>query len=153
MNRELLSKAIGGIEDCYIYEAYRPVSLDASSTSGGIVHLKKKRLITFALAAALVLALGISAYSAGQALFGWSGNMEIRTVKTESGIEANVYVHTESLTEPVTFENGRIYFIVNDEHIDITDQVSETEPFIYQFTDPEGVVHYWILGKKFIVSD
>lgn len=44
--------------------------------------------------------------------------------------------------------HGRMYFIVNDEHIDITDQVSETEPYIYQFTDEENVLHYWIIGKN-----
>ncbi len=111
-------------------------------------HTAGKRILTLALAAALMLSLGIAAYSAGQAIFGWGGNMEIRTEQTEGGIEANVYVHTDNLTEPVTFENGRMFFIVNDEHIDITDQVSETEPYIYQFTDEEGVLHYWIIGKN-----
>ena len=148
MNRELLSKALSEIEEGYVYEAYRPFSEDASSTSERIVHLNRRRLITFALAAALVLALGISAYSAGQAIFGWGGNMEIRTDKTESGVEANVYVHTDNLTEPVSFEDGRMFFIVNDEHIDITDQVSETQPYIYQFTDTENILHYWIIGKN-----
>ena len=74
--------------------------------------------------------------------------MEIRAEKTEGGVETSVYVHTENLTEPVSFENGRMYFIVNDEHIDITDLVSETEPYIYQFADAEGVVHDWIIGKN-----
>jgi hypothetical protein len=111
-------------------------------------HAARKRILTLALAAALMLSLGIAAYSAGQAIFGWGGNMEVRTEKTEGGIQANVYVHTDNLTEPVSFENRRMYFIVNDEHIDITDQVSETEPYIYQFTDEEGVLHYWIIGKN-----
>ena len=111
-------------------------------------HTVRKRILTLALAAALMLSLGIVAYSAGQAIFGWGGNMEIRSEKTAGGIENTVYVHTDSLTEPVSFENGRMYFIVNDEHIDITDQVSETEPYIYQFTDEENVLHYWIIGKN-----
>ncbi len=51
--------------------------------------------------------------------------------KTEGGVQGTVCVHTDNLTEPVSFENGRMYFIVNNEHIDITDQVSETEPYIY----------------------
>ena len=105
-------------------------------------------ILTLALAAALMLSLGIVAYSAGQAIFGWGGNMEIRSEKTAGGIENTVYVHTDDLTEPVSVENGRMYFIVNDEHIDITDQVSETEPYIYQFTDEENVLHYWIIGKN-----
>ena len=39
-------------------------------------------------------------------------------------------------------------FIVNGEHTDITDRVSETEPYIYRYTDEEGIVHYWIVGKN-----
>ncbi len=111
-------------------------------------HTERKRILTLALAAALMLSLGIAAYSSGKAFFGWGGNMEIRAEKTKEGIETNVYVHTDNLTEPVNFENGRMFFIVNDEHIDITDQVSETQPYIYQFTDEEGVLHYWIIGKN-----
>ena len=111
-------------------------------------HAARKRILTLALAAALMLSLGIAAYSAGQTVLGWGGNMEIRAEKTEGGVETSVYVHTENLTEPVSFENGRMYFIVNDEHIDITDLVSETEPYIYQFADEEGVLHDWIIGKN-----
>ena len=111
-------------------------------------YFSRKRVITFALAAALLLALGITAYSSGQTLFGWGGNMEIQSTQTNSGVENVVYVHTENMTEPVSFEDGRMYFIVNDEHIDITDQVSETQPYIYQFTDEDGVLHYWIIGKN-----
>ncbi len=112
------------------------------------LHTARKRILTLALAAALMLSLGIAAYSTGQVIFGWGGNMEIHAEKTEGGIQTNVYVHTDNLTEPVSFENGRMIFIVHDEHIDITDQVSETQPYIYQFSDEEGVLHYWIIGKN-----
>ena len=112
------------------------------------LHTARKRILTLALAAALMLSLGIAAYSAGQVIFGWGGNMEIHAEKTEGGIQTNVYVHTDNLTEPVSFENGRMIFIVHDEHIDITDRVSETQPYIYQFSDEEGVLHYWIIGKN-----
>ena len=111
-------------------------------------HAARKRILALALAAALILSLSMAAYAAGQAIYGWGGNMEIRAEKTEGGIETNVYVHTDNLTEPVSFEDGRMFFIVNDEHIDITDQVSETQPYIYQFADEEGVLHYWIIGKN-----
>ena len=110
--------------------------------------MKKKRFITLALAAALILSLGIAAYSTGRTFFGWGGNMEIQATKTEGGIETNVLVHTDNLTEPVSFENDRMIFIVNDEHIDINDQVSETQPYIYHYSDEEGVIHYWIIGKN-----
>ncbi len=65
MNRELLSKALCEIDESFIAEAYRPVPEAASSSSERIVPMKKKRIITFALAAALILSLGIVAYATG----------------------------------------------------------------------------------------
>ena len=62
MNRERLSKAFGDIDETYIAEAYRPVTGDAARPSERIVHMKK-RILTFALAAALMLALGTAAYA------------------------------------------------------------------------------------------
>ncbi len=112
-------------------------------------HRSRKRLLTLALAAALLLALGVAAYSTGLTFSGWGGNMEIHTEQTEGGIENTVYVHTENMTQPVSFEDGRMIFVVNGERIDITERVSETVPFIYQYTDEEaGVIHYWIIGKN-----
>ncbi len=112
-------------------------------------HRSKKRLLTLALAAAVILALGAAAYSAGLVFSGWGGNMEIHSEQTEGGIENTIYVHTENMTQPVSFEDGRMIFVVNDEHIDITEQISETVPFIYRYTDEEtGIIHYWIVGKN-----
>ena len=63
MKRELLSKAFGNIDESYIVEAYRPVSGDAAGSPERIKPMKKKTMISFALAAALMLALGIAAYA------------------------------------------------------------------------------------------
>ena len=124
------------------------MKIEQSETQYKPRRAARKRILTLALAAALTLSLGIAAYSAGQTIFGWGGNMEIRAEKTKGGIETNVYVHTDNLTKPVSFEDGRMYFVVNDEHIDIADLVSETQPYIYQFTDTEDILHYWIFGKN-----
>ena len=110
-------------------------------------HFKTKRIIVLALAAALIFGLGAVGY-AGYTHYGWGGNVEIQALKTAGGIETNVLVHTDNLTEPVAFENNRMYFIVDNQHIDITDQVSETQPFIYQYIDEENVAHYWVIGKN-----
>ena len=131
MNQELLWKAFGDIDERFVAEAYRPLSAAAPAAPEKVVHLNRKRIITFALAAALLLSLGIAGWSAGKVLFGWGGNMEIRSERTDGGIENTVYVHTEDMTQPVRFEDGRMIFIVNGEHTDITDRVSETEPYIY----------------------
>ena len=138
MNQELLWKAFGDIDERFVAEAYRPLSATAPAAPEKVVHLNRKRIITFALAAALLLSLGIAGWSAGKVLFGWGGNMEIRSERTDGGIENTVYVHTEDMTQPVRFEDGRMIFIVNGEHTDITDRVSETEPYIYRYTDEEG---------------
>ena len=143
LNSLTLLRAMNGIHEEDVIMAENIYSDNSKNT-----HFKTKRIITIALAAALILALGMTAYSAGRMLFGWGGNMEIRSTKTEGGIENTVYVHTDDLTEPVAFENDRMIFIVNDEHLDITDQVSETQPFIYHYTDEEDVIHYWIIGKN-----
>ena len=87
MNRELLSKAVGNIDDRFIAEARFSVPEDASSTSERIVHMKKKRIISLVLAAALILALGTAAY----AIYNWRlqdlvlhSNAENETEVTES---------------------------------------------------------------------
>ena len=148
MKRELLLQAFGDIDENYIAEAVRPLPEGASGSSERIVPMNKRRIITFALAAVLLLALGITGYSAGRTILGWGGNMEIEATEADDGVHTTVHVHTDDLAEPVSFEEGRMYFIVNEEHIDITDQVSETEPYIYYYTDEEKVTHYWIIGKN-----
>ncbi|MBQ9663939.1 MAG: hypothetical protein IJV40_12385 [Oscillospiraceae bacterium] len=155
-----IHELLNGYEDCSVpmdemnvvsmmkIKELTKMKIEQSETQYKPRHTVRKRILTLALAAALILSLGIAAYSAGQAVFGWGGNMEVRAEKTDGGIETTVYVHTDNLTEPVSFENGRMYFIVNGEHLDITDRISETKPYIYQFTDEEGVLHYWIIGKN-----
>ena len=147
MKRELLIQAFNNIDENYIAEAVYSTPKAASKAPERIVHLNRKRIITFALAAVLIVALAATAYG-GRVFFGWGGNMEIQSEQTESGISNTVYVHTENMTQPVSLEDGRMYFVVNEEHIDITDQVSETEPYIYRYSDEEGVTHYWIIGKN-----
>ena len=44
-------------------------------------------------------------------------------------------------------EDGRLFFLPNGERIDITDQISEDTPYIYDNSDPDaGVTDYVILG-------
>ncbi len=67
MKRELLSRALGEIDESFIAEAYRPAEQTAGS-SERVVHRKRKRIVTFALAAALLLALSVAAYAVNQAV-------------------------------------------------------------------------------------
>ena len=91
MKRETISAALNGLDERFITEA-------ASYSPGGIqerperiIAMKKKRLISAALAAALVLALGITAYAA------WSvHNARQQEIKDDLKIEENrVTAYTE----------------------------------------------------------
>ena len=75
-------------------------------------------------------------------LFGWGGNLEVN----DFGDSAEVVLHTDSLTEPVQIRDGRMYFVVNGENLDITDRVSKTEAFTYSNPDEQGVTHDWVVG-------
>ena len=112
-----------------------------------IPHIRR-RIMILAAALVLMLAIGLTAYAAGTSIYGWGGNFEVRHIKTKSGERTESVLHTDSLTEPVRFENDRMIFIVNGEEIDITDKISETEPFHYAYTDEEGIIHYWIVGRN-----
>lgn len=84
MNRELLSKALSEIDETFIAEAYRPVTETTPGSSERIVHMKKKRIISLALAAALILALGVTAYAV------WSiHSARQQEIKTDLKIEEN----------------------------------------------------------------
>ena len=98
------------------------------------------RLILIA-AAVCLMTVTVSADSVRQ-LLGWGGNMEI----TQYDDGAEVRIFTDNLTEPVEFRGGRMYFIVNGENIDITDQVSQTKAFTYSYEDAQGVTHMWVVG-------
>ena len=63
MKRELLSRALGDIDERYLEEAYRAVP-GAAAPPERTVQMNRKRVLAFALAAALVLSLGAAAYAA-----------------------------------------------------------------------------------------
>ena len=64
MKREQLSDIICNIDDRHIAEAYQFDPELCARSPERIVHMKKKRMIAFALAAALMLSLSIAAYAA-----------------------------------------------------------------------------------------
>ncbi len=63
MNRERAFQVIAEIDDRIIAESVRYAPENAASFPERTVHMKKKRIITFALAAVLILSLGIAAYA------------------------------------------------------------------------------------------
>ena len=63
MKRETITLMLNSLDDDYISESeiFCPESIQESPER--IVHMKKKRIVTFALAAALMLALAVTAYA------------------------------------------------------------------------------------------
>ena len=63
MKRETITLMLNGVEDGFISETavFRPASRQESPER--TVHMKKKQIITAALAAALILVLGVSAFA------------------------------------------------------------------------------------------
>ena len=101
------------------------------------------------------LGLAVTAYARGGLIlghvFGWGNNMEVTTGIDENGESYNeVRLHTENLTPPVVQRGGRMIFIVNNESIDITGELSPTKAFRYDYTDTDGNTHVWLVG---LVSD
>lgn len=99
MKRETISQALNGIDERYIDEAavFRPAALQNSpERSAGV---KIKRIMTIALAAALILALGTAAYASD--IFG------IKTMVKNREIPANIQTeYTDiSLSQPQAVED------------------------------------------------
>ena len=63
MKRDLVSQALNSLEDRHITDTERFSPETVQRTPERIAYMKKKRLITFALAAVLLLAFGITAYA------------------------------------------------------------------------------------------
>lgn len=110
-----------------------------------------RKLVTVCICTAMIFALGAAAYAFGgevnNRIFGWGNNFEIKQGLDENGVSTAISVlYTENLTDPVFFSDGRMIFVVNGENMDITDQVSQSEAFRYEYTDDEGNTHFWFIG-------
>lgn len=57
------------------------------------------------------------------------------------------YMYSVDITDIFSSENGRLYFIGNGEHKDITDVISENKAYVYSYIHPDrNKVHYVIAG-------
>ena len=132
--------------------------LHASDNISLEVHMNRKKvfkparkLVSVCVCAALLCALIVTAYAYGgefiSRIYGWGSNFEIKQEIDENGETVSTSIlHTESLNDPVEISDGRMIFIVNNEYIDITDQISETDAFQYEYVDEEGNTHFWLVG-------
>lgn len=79
--------------------------------------------------------------------------------KTESGIMGETSVSTVAVTAeaalrgegegfPLFFEEGRLYFTGDGGKTDITEKISETEPYYMDVIDETGILHRFNIGGR-----
>ena len=97
-------------------------------------------LLAAALAAAMVLLM-----AAGYPFFRYQLVKSSLTFGQEAAGKYKSYLEKNTIVEE---ENGRLYFAPEGgRRIDITDQVSEETPYIYDGSDPDaGLTYYIIMG-------
>ena len=132
MRREQLSRVFGNLEDRQIAEAFAFDPDRCGQSPERIVPMKKKRIISFALAAALLLALGATAY----AFLGF------RSVGTHEMPETGVYTSLSELkqvektvgyavTAPESFSNGYSFSLLTVRGEAVYDESNEVEKEFY----------------------
>ena len=143
-NKESYKQAFG------VLHAPEAISLEVKMDRKKVFKPTRK-LVSVCICVALICALGVTAYAYGEKIIsripGWGNNFEITQKIDENGESISESIlYTDRLTDPVIIKDGRMIFIVNNESIDITDQVSEKEAFQYEYTDKEGNTHFWCVG-------
>lgn len=70
-----------------------------------------------------------------------------RAVKDNNQQQHPTYMYSVDIIDIFSSEDGRLYFIGNGEHEDITDIISEDKAYVYSYVHPErNKVHYIIAG-------
>ena len=103
MRREQLSRVFGALEDRQIAEAYRFDPARCEHAPERIVPMKKKRILAFALAAALLLSLSVVAYAAYDRV---SGPKAAERVALE---QLEVWQEMGLLSEEIRFDSPATY--------------------------------------------
>ena len=157
MKRETITSMLNGLADNYISEAevFCPESIQESPER--IVHMKK-RIITFALAAALMIALGITAYAI------WSihaarqqelkADLKIEESNVSSYMEYTVPDEQASglvlLSSVNDGESQRVFVNVSPIEMDVIDRFPETIAFAWKLDGMtiDGEDYWMTAGPK-----
>lgn len=99
----------------------------------------KKMLLIAGLAAALVVLAGAGFPSRIIQLASGTLTLEQSPDITSVSYEPNA--------STIEVEDGRLFFVLDEERTDITDLINEDTPYIYDGSDPEtGLTYYFIMG-------
>ena len=133
-----------------IEEAMRNEQAGTSKTPAGY---RRFRGPAVALAAVLLLVLvnGTAYAYTGEGIISrilsFAGNAIFTESEDEEGnMVSSAALDTANATAPAVYKDGRLWFTANGENIDITEQISDSQAYIYDYRDGQGIKHYLILG-------
>ena len=104
-------------------------------------------LITAAVVAAALTAGALAASGVLSRIPLLTGGAMERGVNPDGTGYSSVSVSTDQESYPVEARDGKIWFTTETgEELDITGQFSETEPYVYSYTDADGINHDLVVG-------
>ena len=117
--------------------------------NGKVFHAGGRPLVML-LCVLFVLSAAVTVYAYGEKLirrfFGWGDNFAITEVYDENGGGVSGVLNLDEMNEPVLLRDGKLFFVVNDENVDITAVVSSEKAYQYEYMDEEGNLHIWLVG-------
>lgn len=104
---------------------------------------KRHRPLKIALLAAALAVVGVLCIAAGLPAIVYQ--LTNVTLTFEQSPDSRIITLYSDVI--MSLENGRIFSLLNDEHVDITDRISQDTPYIIDCSDPDaGVTHYIAMG-------
>lgn len=100
----------------------------------------RKKVLVSVIAAAVICAVPAGVYAANNIISFIAGSGQI----SDGG--ATVTFDTGSLDSYLKVVDGRLILDPDGQKIDITDELSETEPYIYTIQPGDDTTHYLIIG-------
>ena len=105
-----------------------------------------KTLTTAAAVLALVLVISPRARAAVEGMvvkYFWPGSdLTVYEETDEQGREKTLVAVDTEAPAFARIVDGRLYFVGNSEKLDITDEITEDEPYYYTYVDDYGLTHY-----------
>lgn len=107
-----------------------------------------------AVLTAVILILSVTALAYGTKIVEnvhsfFSGGTVEQGTDEQGNAYSSVSIDTDGSIAPMDLRgDGRMYLTVNGEDLDITEQFSYSEPYIYEFTDADGLRHVIVIGGE-----
>ncbi len=132
--QELIARYSEAFDRIHAPERVRRAVLEETQEEGQArVHRFSRRAVVL-LAAALVLTLGVTAYAVG-GVYHWADGVTIEESSGENGgVHLRIEAGEQDIAEPVELRNGSLFLTANGQDLDISDKLSQEEPYYYSFT-------------------